>query len=252
MSERIESYLCRDAVVGAQTSICQSCHAGCCRAYAVPITGADVLRLERATGLNFWGIACRWEDPDGIISGEYVPNLYFDDEPLTPFTLCLLHEPSLIAPETTKCRFLHETPPDDQSPVGGAHCLTYGNRPSACRVFPFKLQTNSPLAVLSEVPAHGRPDDGHALYSLCPRPWQPTDADPISAPQDLAVAEYEAAFFRQVAALWNETPGSWLKFPEFLHLVYENRVVRPATDASAPPAVTLPFPSGSLPTRRVA
>lgn len=235
-------------------SICQSCHAGCCRAYAVPITGADVLRLERATGLNFWGLACRWEDPDGIISGDYVPQLYFDDEPLTPFTLCLLHEQSVNAPATTKCKFLHETPATPESPLGGAHCLTYGNRPSACRVFPLKMHTASSLAVLADVPAHGRPEDGHAMYGLCPRPWQPSDADPIGAPQDLAVAEYEASFYRQVVTLWNERPGPWLKFPEFLHLVYENRVVRPASiaDGESADAVMLPFPSAVRPYRRVA
>ena len=29
-------------------SQCLDCHAGCCRSFAVPITGADVLRIERS------------------------------------------------------------------------------------------------------------------------------------------------------------------------------------------------------------
>jgi Fe-S-cluster containining protein len=244
-----------ERVVSQMTSICQSCHAGCCRAYAVPITGADVLRLERATGLNFWDFACRWEDREGIISGDYAPQLFFDDEPLTPFVLCLLHQPSLLAPTTSKCRFLGESSPDSESPLGRARCLVYDNRPSACRVFPLQLHTSSPVAILSRVPAHGRPADGHEIYRLCSREWRPSDVDPIGAPQDLAVAEYETSFFKQVAAIWNQSPGSWLKFPEFLRLVYENRVCGPAElveeeEAAAP--VTLPFPVLPPLQRRVA
>lgn len=240
--------------MSCETHLCESCHAGCCRAYAVPITGADVIRLERSPGLTFWDFACRWEDQDGIISGDYAPQLYFDDEPLTPFALCLLHEPSRNAPATTKCRFLQETLANCDQPFGGGHCGVYADRPSACRVFPLKLLDDSPLTILADVPSHGRPDDGHALYRLCPRPWEPSDVDPIAAPADLAVARYEMAFFKQVAALWNERLGSWLKFPEFLRLVYANRVIRPTEpheQADSYP-VTLPFPTDHHPRRRVA
>jgi Fe-S-cluster containining protein len=238
------------------SSICRSCHAGCCRAYAVPITGADVLRLERSTGLGFWDFACRWEDHHGVISGSYAPQLYFEDEILTPFVLCLLHANSANAPGTAKCRFLEELPPDAASPLGNARCQVYESRPSACRVFPLKMQTVSPLTILSDVPPHGRPDDGHEIYRLCPRAWQPGDVDPIQAPQDLAVAEYETSFFKQVAALWNERPGSWLKFPEFLHTVYERRVIKlpeeSAEEAESHDPVTLPFPVMPRQQRRVA
>jgi len=155
---------------------------------------------------------------------------------------------------TTKCRFLLETPANRDQPLEGGRCGVYADRPAACRVFPLKLASDSPLTILADVPPHGRPDDGHELYRLCPRPWQPSDVDPITAPADLAVARYEMAFFKQVAALWNERLGPWLKFPEFLRLVYANRVVRPAelqeqTDAEP---VTLPFPTDNRPLRRVA
>jgi len=236
----------RDADMSEPTPICQSCHAGCCRAFAVPITGADILRLERSTGLTFWDFVCRWEDLAGQIAGDYVPHLYFDDEPATPFTLCLLHEPSQLFPTTSKCRLLHETPADAQSPRGTSSCGVYGSRPMACRVFPLRTNTNSPLAILADVPSHGRPSDGHEAYQLCPRPWRPDDVDPIQAPQDLAVSAYESSFFHQVATLWNERPGSWLKFPEYLRLVYERRVIRPAEsaeEAAEDEAITLPFPN---------
>jgi Fe-S-cluster containining protein len=241
--------------VSCENHLCESCHAGCCRAYAVPITGADVIRLARATGLTFWDFACRWEDRDGIISGDYAPQLYFADEPLTPFALCLLHEPSRHAPATTKWRFLQETPASPEQPLGGGRCGVYADRPSACRVFPLKLAVDSPLTILADVPPHGRPDDGHELYRLCPRPWQPSDVDPLTAPADLAVARSEMAFFKQVAVLWNERLGSWLKFPEFLRLVYANRVVRqtkPVEQGGSADPVTLPFPTETRSQRRVA
>lgn len=210
------------------------------------MTGADILRIERATGQTFWDFACRWEDRDGIIAGDYVPHLYFDDEPATPFTICLLHHPSQTYPGTTRCRFLKESAPTVHQPRGTASCGNYAHRPAACRVFPLRIHTSSPLAIISDVPVRGRTEEGNPAYELCPRPWQPSDVDPLQGPQDVAVAEYEAAFFRQVAALWNERPSAWLKFPDFLRMVYERRVVKPEDvvaepDTSGP--VTLPFPS---------
>lgn len=226
------------------TSLCDSCHAGCCRSFAVPITGADVVRLERSTGLRFWDFACRWEDRQGHIAGDYVPHLYFDDEPTTPFTLCLMHQPSALFRETTKCRFLEESLPSASAPLGTGRCGVYSHRPSACQVFPLSLQKSSQLAVLDDVPAHGRPESGNDAYQLCPRPWEPEEIDPIHGPQQVAIAKFEADFFKVVASLWNERPSAWLKFPEFLRLVYTQRVVK-VTNAGleAEPPATIPMSS---------
>jgi hypothetical protein len=60
-------------------SMCESCHAGCCRAFAVPITGADILRIEGRLGLDFREFACRWSGPDGAISRNAAPQFVFDD-----------------------------------------------------------------------------------------------------------------------------------------------------------------------------
>src|SRR5688572_7889481 len=99
-------------------SQCQTCHAGCCRSFAVPITGADVLRIERQVGLNFWEFACRWADPEGKIARRYAPHFHFEDEPRTPFVLCLRHEASAFHKSTTKCRFLVESQPSREAPLG--------------------------------------------------------------------------------------------------------------------------------------
>jgi len=226
-------------------SPCHGCHAGCCRAFAVPVTGADIVRMEQSLRQDFWEFVCRWEDRDGAISAGVVPQFLFADEPGTPFVICLLHEPSATFPRTTKCRFLREEPPTPTSPLGRAYCGVYESRPSACRVFPTKLSASGSLAVLHDVPTHGRANDASPAFQLCPRPWTPSDAEPVAAVQDLIVLQFELQFFRQVAALWNRAPGAWTDFPEFLRLVYNQRV-QPAPshadgDASAMRSV-IPFP----------
>lgn len=205
--------------------VCQDCHAGCCRSFAVPVTGADILRMEREIGLSFWDFACRWADPDGTIAREYAPHFRFEDEPGTPFVIALQHAASENFPETTKCRFLAEEPPSDELPLGRARCSVHASRPSTCRVFPTKFDETAELVVLQDVPPSGRVGD-EAVYSLCPRPWTPADVDPLEAPANLVVAKYEMDFFRQVAELWNRRPRSWQLFPDFLRIAYGSRVVQ--------------------------
>jgi len=203
----------------------------------VPVTGADIGRMERALQLDFWEFICRWEDRDGAISAGVVPQFRFDDDAEIPYVICLLHEPSQTFPQTTKCRFLVEQPPIPESPLGRATCGIYDARPSSCRVFPTRLSESGSLAVLHDVPPHGRPSDPSPAFKLCPRPWDVGEVDPVAAVQDLIVVQFELRFFRQVANLWNRSPGSWADFPEFLRLVYTNRV-RPQ-----PPADETELPS---------
>lgn len=222
-------------------SPCQSCHAGCCRSFAVPLTGADIIRMERALDLSFWDFVCRWADPFGRIAREYAPHFHFSDEPETPFVLCLMHEKSEQFPGTTKCRFLQEGPPDDEHPLGTGRCGIYEHRPAACRAFPAKLNETGELALITDVPERGRPGNEPA-YQLCPRPWEPSDFDPIDTLQDLVVAKYEMQFFHQLADIWNRVPRPWEVFPEFLHLVYSGRVLRePVQDEDETEPETLPF-----------
>jgi Fe-S-cluster containining protein len=237
-------------------SPCESCHAGCCRSFAVPVSGADILGIERQLGLNFWQFVCRWADPRGTIARDHAPQFHFEDEPETPFVICLLQSESAFMSGTQKCRFLVECEPDGHHPLGQARCGIYRQRPATCRAFPAKMDEDGQLAVLYEVPANGRADD-NPLYSLCSRPWTPDDLDPLQTPQDLVVAAYEMAFFHRLAQIWNRSPRSWQIFPEFLRLVYAQRIVsesRPtptATDALLP--LTLPIPPAVMePNRKAA
>lgn len=238
-------------------SLCDSCHAGCCRSFAVPITGADILRIERDRGLEFWEFACRWADPQGFIARKYAPQFHFQDEPQTPFVICLIHAESATFPSTTKCRFLEETPPSEEHPRGLGRCGIYSSRPSACRAFPTKLNTTGELAVIYDVPPRGRTQDTPA-YDLCPKSWEPADFDPVSTVQDLVVARYEMAFFHQLARMWNRAPRPFELFPDYIRLAYGGRVIREpapveAEDAvGAPRTLRFPTPGEAKPARKVA
>jgi len=224
-------------------SLCQSCHAGCCRSFAVPINGADIIRIENTLGLDFWNFVCRWEDPDGIIARKFAPHFRFDDEPEARFVICLLQAESQFLPGSQKCRFLMECPPDGQSPLGEARCGIYETRPATCRAFPTKFNDSSDLAVIYDVNQEGRSAE-HAAYKLCSRQWEPADLEPLSTVQNLVIAKYEMTFFAQLSEAWNRELQPWKIFPEFLRSVYANRVVPESAitqNTPLPESTTLPI-----------
>ncbi|MDP1798705.1 MAG: hypothetical protein Q8K78_14520, partial [Planctomycetaceae bacterium] len=71
----------------------------------------------------------------------------------------------------------------------------------------------------------------------------------------LVLMNFELQFFHQVANSWNRSPQAWDIFPEFLRMVYENRVIKapPVSeeDAVSWPA-TLPFSPPAFTPRKVA
>ena len=215
---------------------CATCHAGCCRSFVVPLTGADILRIISQKKLSFWDFACRWADPEGAIALKYAPHFHFRDQPQTPFVISLIQEQSSQFPGTPRCRFLVEGPQSAEQPLGVSHCGIYGERPSACRVFPTKFDHSGELAVIYDVPAAGR-GLSHPVYQLCPRAWRPEDLDPIQQVQDLVVARYEMSFFFKLAAAWNARPGEWSLFPDFLQMVYAKRVITADEDREAEPVL---------------
>lgn len=203
---------------------CAGCHSGCCRAYAVPVSGADILRIEQRLGLAFWDFVSRWADPDGALARYDAPHFWFRDDPNTPFVICLSHEQSRRLPGTTKCRFLIEGEQSTSHPLGQGSCGIYDHRPAACRVFPTRLDAAGDRAVIHDVPEYGRRDK-HPAYSLCPKPWTPLDVDPIEGVQSLIIARHEMAFFKRLAPIWNNSSRDWQTFPDFLHQAYAHRVV---------------------------
>nr|WP_298867609.1 hypothetical protein [uncultured Gimesia sp.] len=112
--------------------------------------------------------------------------------------------------------------PDEEHPKGLGRCSIYGSRPHTCRSFPAKLNDSNELAVLYEIPSNGR--DGEPAYDLCPRQWTASDLEPNDTIQSLVIAQYEMTFFKKIAAIWNQNPGEWNSFPEFIDIIYSNRI----------------------------
>jgi Fe-S-cluster containining protein len=210
----------------------------------VPVTGADILRIERNYDVRFWEFVCRWEDPEGSIARNYAPHFHFADEPEMPFVICLSHSGSKVFPTTSKCTFLVEEPPTEENPefpLGTAHCGIYEHRPSACRTYPTRFNESEELAVLYDLPASGRASSQHPCYSLCSRDWEPADFDPLELLPDLAVARFEMRFFHKIASIWNASPKPWGMFPRFLEVMYANRILRAPSHVEEQPEV-IAFP----------
>src|SRR5262249_9188123 len=186
--------------------------------------------------LSFWDFACRWADPHGSIALKYAPHFFFRDQPNTRFVISLVQEQSRVFPGTTRCKFLTEGAQSAEHPLGISQCGIYGERPAACRVFPTRFDHSGELAVIHDVPAAGR-EGGHPVYQLCPRAWKPEDLDPLQQVQDLVLAKFEMNFFFKLAAAWNERPGDWLLFPDFLQMVYAKRVLSQEQNLDVEPAV---------------
>src|SRR5262249_23481052 len=118
--------------------------------------------------------------------------------------------------------------------LGVSACGIYGERPSACRVFPTRFDDSGDLAVIYDVPPTGKAG-GHPVYQLCPRTWKPDDLDPLQQVQDLVIAKFEMNFFCKLASPWNARPGEWRLFPDFLQSVYARRVIAHEDDQEVDP-----------------
>lgn len=199
-------------------SPCEGCHAGCCRAFSVPITLGDIFRIATERRLDFWDFVARWADESGAISRGYAPQFFFEDDPETPFVIGLLHADSVAFPGTTCCSFLKESV-DDSGRVTG-QCSIYESRPDACRLFPAVTDRTGDTR-LHDVPEFGRPDQNEA-FRLCPTEWsiEHIDLDAHCDATDRCQSEME--LMRLLAERWNQSPGAWQVFPDFLAAVHQS------------------------------
>ena len=202
--------------------LCGTCHGGCCRAFAVPISGSDILRIMTRPQTTFWDVACRWEDAEGKIAGNLAPHFHFSDEPETPFVICLLRSPSQQFPGTECCKFLQELPASSEAPLGRSECGIYHERPGACRIFPATLDDDERITFRDTGCSAATPP----ALRLCPRPWQMSDSNPLQILQDLRSAGQEMRLFHEFAAAWNRRPQEWLLFPSILEQVYHVLALR--------------------------
>lgn len=202
-----------DVISDERSHPCDGCHSGCCRAFAVPLTLSDLLRISAAEQLNFWDFVVRWADPDGAISRGQAPHFYFEDEPETPFVIGLMHEPSTAFPGSTRCRFLEEGVGEDGRVTG--RCGIYESRPMGCRIFPAVILPTGEAGI-APIPESGRTDDDSDAYRLCSTEWSVDDLGPDDSTRLIDECRREMQLMSLLATRWNQDPGPWPLFPEFL------------------------------------
>jgi len=198
---------------------CDSCTAGCCRNFAVPLTASDIQRIIGERGVAFGDFVCGWGEEQGRIGGGNVPQFYFKDAPGVPFVIAITPRPSQLYPGTRKCPFLRE----DGPLAGGSSCRTscsiYASRPSVCRVFPFHRDAAGQVKVSPDLEARSK--EQKPPYTLCPTQWTLTDEQRERVARDLKLLRAEMLYLTQLAEIWNRNPGRWAQFPAFLSAACE-------------------------------
>ncbi|MFQ5734410.1 MAG: YkgJ family cysteine cluster protein [Planctomycetaceae bacterium] len=203
---------------GEDRTPCSDCRAGCCRSFVVPLTGPDVIRIQRDYGLSFWDFVARWDDPTGEVSRGVTPHFRFEDLPQNRFVIGLLHKTSEAFPTATRCRFLSESVDGEAGGCASAKCSIYAGRPLTCRIVPARLDADGEVGG-REVPEFGRPES-HEAYRLCPRVWDRDDFDPQQIRRELSQITDEMQQLHLVAECWNRKLRPWTSLPTFLQLLY--------------------------------
>ncbi len=171
----------------SSTSICDSCHAGCCRAYRLIITIYDFLDLvagqgtERAVqGVTFEALPFN----AGYTSNKHMMYPFiFDnaDKKGFMYSLALKRVESKLFPNTLMCNFLEEEQRlepavnselrNHQNHPGSkytARCSIYHDRPTMCRTYPIGLNPNTFTSVLKR--RENLPQAAtQEAYQICPK-----------------------------------------------------------------------------------
>jgi len=210
--------------------ICESCHSGCCRKYAVALTGYDILNISKTLKI----------DPLSFIEISPVENIEYQSTYTTLFKFTdensdifyrfnLKMNESQLVPGTIKCQFLLEWHNDPSNPcIEGiiAKCGIYNCRPFVCTAYPAKFDITEKRGIIVNVGSKSESSE-HRIYNLCPEKITGEDiadsSDQIM--KALIMRKYELEYFKNLADYWNQKPGSLSDFLIFMTNVYQNRVV---------------------------
>ncbi len=166
------------------SSICDSCHAGCCRTYRLLITIYDFLDLVNLLGVDKAVQGLAFEelayDPN-YSSNKSSPFPFVFDNPDRKgkmFHLALKKVESALFPGTYKCHFLAEgrreqkevNPdlPGHAEHVGSefyGRCGVYTHRPTMCRTYPIGYNHQNNRSVLSR----RKEISEHPALQICPK-----------------------------------------------------------------------------------
>lgn len=229
-------------------SICDTCHAGCCRGYQLVVSVFDVLKISRELNLPIGEFATLLRFPAsetfamGGSSEAYLP-IRFSDPGCEGFghAVSLKRVASSVIPNSLRCYFLLEW--ERAEPIAGrgdhpgsrvaGRCGIYGVRPLMCRTFPTTL---TPVGVAVLFDPKPLPLEGHSeAYRLCPEPWPsvlPEQAEP--AVHSLAMLNYEVGFQNKAVGEWNGQPGRIVDFFPFMIQAYQHRLRLTSSLTTAP------------------
>lgn len=231
--------------------MCDTCHAGCCRAYNLIITVFDALQISRDLNLPIGEFVSMIPANAELAKkmGQLHRPLRFSDPGFedTQFFIALKRVESRLVAGTLKCYFLQEWQRTEAVPARGDHpganiaarCGIYGSRPLMCRAYPSFLH-NGALGFITN-PAPSELQKTNPIYTLCPEKWESSSlgSDPAQVLHQLVLNRYEIEFQNKLIEEWNATPRTLKEFFPFAIGCYGNRFRVVPEMVTTPPVANL-------------
>ncbi len=217
--------------------VCKTCSGGCCRAFRVPITGFDILRIMRTIDIDpFFFCGVQEVKPEKLekLLGKEPVFIFTDSGEPRYYEIFLKLILSKYYDLNHKCIFLHEW---DAQEYGSAElegiigrCGIYDCRPLACRIYPSKLDDEGNLVMNNPYSEYTNPENkrwANLPYGLCPRPVQKEDYIHLTDEyiKNLTHQKFEMKFFLDLSKKWNENPDISDNFINFLEKNYSDRLL---------------------------
>ncbi|MDJ0625902.1 MAG: hypothetical protein QNJ31_06005 [Candidatus Caenarcaniphilales bacterium] len=255
------------------SNICDSCHAGCCRAYRLIITVYDFIDLVNAIGLNEAVKGVCFEPIPFNLNYTSNKNIMFpfifdnQDKKGKMFSLALKRVESKLFPGTVKCFFLGEEERAEVNPELPNHkyhpgsrvlgrCSVYMDRPTMCRTYPIAHNPNSKISVLKKRENLPQSNEKEA-YQICPKQtleledFDLTDSKSVTKKyNDLLLNEGRTQAHNEVALKWNSQPERLIeKVIPFISTMVNSSIVKfqgPQNKTSTPPIISTNTPQNAL------
>ncbi|MDX1917640.1 MAG: hypothetical protein SFT81_00650 [Candidatus Caenarcaniphilales bacterium] len=218
------------------SSICDSCHAGCCRVYRLIITIYDFLDLVNHVGLNEAVNGVNFEPSpfnENYSSNRNMMFPFIFDDPDRKgkmFSLALKRVESKLFPGTLKCHFLTEGEreqivinpelPNHEEHLGSrfyGRCSVYEGRPTMCRTYPIAFNPNLQRSFIQKREDNPKAADDKVL-KICPKPtvgladFGITDQKTMLRKNDEALLNHARTLAHNESVLrWNSQPEREIK-----------------------------------------
>lgn len=233
--------------VRRMASMCDTCHAGCCRAYSLFITVFDALRIAKDLALpvgEFVSFVSKDEAALKALGQHSFRPLRFSDPGMehAHCFVALKRVASALAPSTVKCFFLQEWKRAEPILSRESHpgsqivgrCGIYASRPLMCRAFPATFVQGGSVAVIGN-PVWPEVSQVNSAYALCPEKWKVdlSEESKTRIQHDLALHRYEMDFHNSIVDQWNKNPGATRDFFPYAISCYSKRLLEVPSSGSS-------------------